>query len=145
MHAFFMTRGIKQDVDLVVKFLETRTFLLPFTDMKTGLEKFQPIQGNLQPIQLWSYVFPEYERDKVLTSLKFDEENRKRWTSDLKMKAAVEGLRLMLGAKKIPSFSKEQRMLMPLAALNNVSIIPIGIKEDGVMPDSHDDTVHESL
>ena len=124
MHAYFLTRGIKQDVDLFVKFLETRTLRMPFKD-KDGKDGVIPIQGALRPIQLWEYVFPENEKDVVLSTLRFDEPIV---PDTLKMKAGVKSLRMALGAKKIPDFKKTSKMFMP----DNlwVSIVPIGVKYD---------------
>lgn len=127
-----MTRGIKRDVDELVKFLETRTMMLPYID-DAGNKFTVPIQGNLQPIQLWSYVFPENHKDAVLNSLKFGKENRDRWINNSKMKVLVESLRLGMGAKKIPKFSdKKGEIYLPQPSLANVSIIPIGVKYDRI-------------
>jgi len=52
MHLMFLSRGIKQDVDRMVMNLES--LYLPFEiNGKTC-----NVQANLQPIQLWSLVFP---------------------------------------------------------------------------------------
>ena len=146
MHCLFMTRGIKKDVDEVTKFLETRTLSLPFTD-KEGNQGTGFVQGNLQPVQLWSYVFPENHKDEVLTALKFDKENIARWTTGKKstrMRLMVEGLRLAMGGEKIPDFTENKSLAMPMDALKNVSIIPIGVKYDDTLEQVNGLT-HESL
>ena len=130
MHFFFLTRGSKTHVDEVVKFLETRTVGLPFID-KDGKKGVQPLAGMLQPIQLWSYVFPEEYLDTVLNSLNCDNEKRKRWVNNKKMKALTAGLRLMMGAEPLPKVKGNKKFLMPENALQFVSVIPIGIKKDG--------------
>lgn len=144
MHALFMTRGIKRDVDEMVKFLETRALRMPFYDPMTEKKGLAVHQGNLQPIQFWSYVFPQYEQDHVLTSLKFTKENIERWQSP-KMRMLVNGLRLAMGAKKIPEFTKTQGLYMPLYAMENISIIPIGVRYDDFDKDPLNGTYHEKI
>lgn len=138
-----MTRGIKRDVDEVVKFLETRSLLLPRLT-RDGKKDFMPIQSMIQPIQLWSFVFPENHKDEVLTSLKFDQENIDRW-SNKKMKLLTNGLRLALGAQKIPPFKNKRSLYLPQEALENISIIPIGIKQDRYHWDKDKKYFHEAI
>lgn len=143
MHAFFLTRGIKKDVDELVKFLETRSLALPYVD-EEGNKKVMPVQSMLQPIQLWSFVFPENHKDEVLNSLKFDKGNRERWIQNPKSKIMVEGLRLALGADKIPEFKRDKFLFLPQDSLKNISIIPIGVKYDAVNTDLGGN-IHEAI
>ena len=136
MHAFFITRGFKHDVDFFIKWLETRTFYPQLE--KDGKKIRQPIVATLQPIQLWSYVFPEEFKEQVLTALRFDEENADRYIqSSFKTKTALAILRKGLRAKKVPKFEKDPSMIMPIEPMQNIAITPIGIKEDvyGINPD----------
>jgi len=138
-----MTRGCKRDVEEMVKYLETRAFDLPYTDSK-GKKGSQLMSGLLQPIQLWSYVFPEDSKDAVLTSLRFDKENIKRWSASAKMKALTTALRIGMGGSKIPKFDTSKCMVMPIGSMKNISIIPIGVKADStrLFPDG---TTRESI
>lgn len=145
VHYLFMTRGAKRDVDEMAKFLETASFILPYVDMADGGKiKGQPLTGILQPIQLWSYVVPDKALDVVLNSLGADEENINRWQGNLKMKAMVKGLQVAMGAEKIPEFKKDQKMYLPMPSMENISIIPIGIKRDVVVREQ-DGKIHEAI
>ena len=124
MHAYFITRGIKQDVDEFVKWLETRSLRLPLKD-KDGKESVIPLQASLRPVQLWEFVFPENEKDAVLTTLKFHE---KPPADSISMKLKIAALRKMLGAEKIPEFKTDNRMLMP--DFPWVAITALGVRYD---------------
>lgn len=143
MHAFFITRGNKREVDELVKFLETRLFYMPYTDTD-GSKKKVPLQGNLQPIQLWSYVFPREYKDAVLTALKFSEKT-KRWIDNPKKRAEIEALRLALGADKVPDFEYDPSILLPQEALNNTAIMPIGVHYDDPEWKDPYGKIHEAL
>lgn len=131
MHAFFITRGNLKDVELVTDFLRTRVFLLECTTTE-GKKVHVPLSGLLQPIQLWSYVFPKEYKEHVFTALKFDEAER--YVPDnFKNKMALSALRMMLGADPIEAFSPKPPgtgLYMPVEALRGVQITPIGQKED---------------
>lgn len=142
MHLYFITRGIKKDVDELVKFLETRTLYMPYTD-KDGKKMKMPVQAALRPIQLWEYVFPAEEKDKVFTTLNADYNPV---PNNLKMRTGVAALRKLLGAKKVKkgSFKKDQQLFIP----NNLwySLIPIGYKEDELnFKDPNTGATHEAL
>lgn len=143
MHLLFLTRGIKRDVEEVVKFLETQPFYMPYKT-KDGKQMLQPIQGNLQPIQLWSYVFPEESKDRVFNGLL-----SKAWTfpKDRKMRAFIAGLRNVLKAEKIPDWDKTKKgLFLPDTALKNVVVVPIGVKYDvKEWFDPESETYHERL
>lgn len=145
MHAFFLTRGIKKDVDEMVKFLETRAFPLP-VKMQDGKDITVPIQGNLQPVQLWSYVFPQDCKDTVLKALKFDKAHAQRWVQSPKQKALMSLMRKALGAKKTPKFDEEaHELFMPKPAMQNIAIMPIGVSYDDLNYEDPNGTVHEAI
>lgn len=132
MHAFFLTRGNKRDVDEFIDFLKTRNLPVPFID-KEGKKGYLPQTGIVQPVQMWSFVFPENWKNEVLTALKFDKENIERWASNKQVSLMRNGLRLALGADKIPELqpvADGKGLYMPVNAMENISIIPIGVKKD---------------
>lgn len=143
MHLIFGTRGIKKDVDNVVKFLETHPFPMSYKDAK-GKKGMVPIQGMLQPIQLWSYVFPEDAKDAVLRSLL-----KRQWIypEDAKVRACITGVRKIMGAEKIPDFDLEgTKMFLPPESMKNISIVPIGVKYDTLdWLDPSNGTRHERI
>lgn len=126
MHATFAMFGIKHDMDFVLKFLETRTLYLPIKDKK-GKEFKVPIQGQLRPIMLFDYVFPEAEKDSVLTTLGFHKKPYPQYSS---MRPIVAALRTGLRCKPIPKFKTDQMLTMPEEAYKHVSVIPIGVRYD---------------
>lgn len=131
MHAFFLTRGAWNDVELVMDFLKTRVLWLECT-ATDGSKIKVPYSGLLQPIQLWSYVFPkEYQRE-VCTALKFHEKDR--FTPPgLKNDLSLSVLRKLLHCEPVPSFTPVpdgQGLFMPVHALANVQVTPIGLKKD---------------
>jgi hypothetical protein len=140
-----MTRGVKNHVDQVTKFLETRALSMPVIDTD-GKEKTVAVNAGLQPIQLWSYIFPENEKDAVLTGLQFDKPHRDRWSKGVKTQALIKSLRLALGAKPIPEFNTDKgKIFMPLDSLKHVSIIPIGVRYDNLKWDDPNGTIHEGI
>lgn len=140
MHAVFLTRGIKKDVDEFVKFMETRGLRLPYT-RSDGKTDITVINGNLQPIQLWSYVFPEYEKDAVLHGLDF---KNNQWNNTAQLKALTKMLRLGMGLKKCPEYKEDKKIYLPQPSMKNIAIIPIGVRYDGVHVEK-DGTTHEAL
>lgn len=123
MHLYFITRGIKQQVDLFKMFMQTQLFKWTRKNLKTGKEEVIRVQGALRPIQLWEYVFPEECLDEVLTML------------DAKMcwklpKSREFALRKALGKgiKKIPKYKE-----LPTSKYiekKAVAVYLIGIKND---------------
>lgn len=142
MHAYFLTRGHKSHVDKVIKWLETRTVRLPSCDLKTGKYDINHIDLQVRPIQLWECVFPEYDKDIVLTTLKMD---TPLYPNNLKMKAAVAGLRKMVGAQKVPEFKKDRAHFMPVQSMQHVAITPIGVKKDEVREVDHSGKIYEAI
>ena len=141
MHTFFLTRGIKKDVDEVVKFLETRALPMNYLD-KEGKKKVLYMQANLQPIQLWSYVFPETEKDSVFTGL-----YKNAWNGEGRIggQAAIAMLRKALGARKMPEFKTDKSIFLPEQSMRNVAITPIGVKDDALDFKDPNGTIHEAI
>lgn len=131
MHAVYATRGNIDAVNSINEFLKTQKFLIPFTD-KDGKSYTQAIAGNLQPIQLWSYVFPKEARDAVLTTLGFTQANQERWYgTSFKQRMIWASLRKALHCEPIPTDIKTDRELwLDQDAKKGVSFMPIGVKHD---------------
>ena len=139
MHALFATRGKKQCVDQFIGDLMAQKYALPFTDNK-GKKMKMYIDGNLQPIQLWSYVFPEEEKDVVLTTLDFDKPLR--YENTFKTRMSLAALNKALGGSKIPKFDTSKKLLW---AKENVSIVPIGVRYDIKDWKDPNGTTHEAI
>jgi len=128
MHLYFISRGIKQNRDLFVKFMETQMFMWKRKDLKTGEEKLDGVQGALRPVELWEYVFPEEVLPEVLGMMHIDPKDADKYGAlDQSMQTKV--LRKMLGAKKIPEDT-------PVIGnthyvfLDGMALHVLGIKED---------------
>ena len=96
-----------------------------------GKKATTPVQVLLQPIELWSLVFPEENLDKILRTLTPDKQigiDNDFGTSSPKRKWALSALRKGLGLKKIPDFSKEGTKFAVYKS--HIQTIGIGIKED---------------
>jgi len=95
-----------------------------------GEEANVAVQALLQPVELWSFVFPEENLDTVLRTLNptTDGIGIKSSMSSPKRGLALSALRKGLGLKKIPKWKKDGRTY-PLHK-DNMQIVAIGIKED---------------
>lgn len=135
MHLFFLTRGIKHDRDRMVEQLASLHFPWMIKNKK-GKEERRVVQGHLQPIELWSYVFPEEHLDGVLRTLKpsdslgipLNKNHIGYGKGSPARKMSLTAIRKAMSLKKIPKWS-EKGDKYPIWA-NNMQIVGIGIKED---------------
>jgi len=142
MHLVFGATGIKQDMDLFEKFMETRTFLMPYIDHHDkDKEKNILLQSQLRPINFYDFIFPKGELDHVLNGLQLEGEIKSRNATlpDLYIKA----LRTALKLKKIPAPDLSQGA-MPLVK-QNVRVVGIGIREDADITFKDIGRTHEGL
>ena len=139
-----MIRGNIPDVDTFLMYLRTRMVMLPFKT-KEGKDMTQPINLRLNYSVFGTYeaVFPENEKDVVLTTLRFHEPLH---PNTVKMRWMVKMIRLAIGLKKVPEFSTKMILPMPNEAGQNVHIIPLGVKYDKMSYWFHDTgEVHEAI
>ena len=113
MHLYFLTRGIKKNVDNFINDMSAQYF-------PTGLPGNMWVQLSMRPIQLWECVMPEANLHDVLATLKPNDEQEHR--------KIIEKFRFLLGAKKVPELNPKANPRMVFK--NDVAIYPIGIKED---------------
>lgn len=118
MHIYFITRGIKHEVDQFIKELSCQ--YLPY-DNKEGKAI---LQTRLSPIQLWDVSFPKEHRDAMLTTL-FKDGQGKPINKKHSKWAAI--LRKILGVKKIPAYRTDKK-LAPVH--KHMEVVGIGIKDD---------------
>lgn len=120
MHIYFITRGIKQDVDRFIRELSSK--YLPF--MYKG--KKAVVQNALRPIQLWEMVFPEGCKNEMLSTV-FGDSKTFKVTQHKKHKKWLSVIRKVLGVKPIPN----EWEFKPLPVYRqNMETAGIGIKED---------------
>jgi len=121
MHLVFGTRGIKHCVDIWKAHMQSQYF--PYVRKGSSF-----VQGALQPMQFWSYVFPKESFNDVMWNLGL--------TGKYNLpKSMIYGvLRKSLNLKKIPELQLNQEDLKKIPNRfiykDTVSIYPIGIKED---------------
>jgi len=147
MHAAFVARGNQKDLDLMEEFLRTRMLPWAFTT-KEGKKMSAAYTGLLQPIRFYSYVFPKEYKNEVLTALKFDAENTDRYVQNsFKTKMAIAAVRKAMRMKPVPKFDLipvGNGIYMPLDAMKNIAITPIGVKDDVMLTDEQGKT-YEAL
>ena len=104
MELFFVTRGIKNQVDILIKSLETWTHPMPRKNIKTNIIEQGGVQGGVRPLQIWSYVFPKEQLNLVLNRIRPSTE----FTGDqANLNKYAMFFRKILGAEKIPDWDKE--------------------------------------
>jgi hypothetical protein len=125
MHAIFIPYGKRSEVELLLRDMEAQKHWYKFTKGKKTM--LVPMQGSVRilPFGFMEYVFPKEDMDMVLTTLSFDSNNKPRYMPG-SFKLSI--FRKFLKAEEIPEFKKDKKYLWIRA---NVSIIPIGIREDG--------------
>jgi hypothetical protein len=115
MHLIIGTRGAKHDVDRFITELQGKYF--PY---KTDKGNYA-VAMNVQPIQLWSLVFPESSLHTVLKTFEM-----KPWTKGFNRIVSLG--RKLLGLKEIPKID-EKASPLPIYK-SNIEIMPFGIIED---------------
>lgn len=125
-HFTFAAYGIKRDMDELIKWLETRIFSMEVTD-KEGNKTTVGIQGQLRPILLFDYIFPEENLDLVLNTFTAERLSHEQYK---KVKALRAITSKALGLKKIPPYKKDKAFPLPVEAFKNISIYPLGVRYD---------------
>jgi len=124
MHLYFLTRGIKKEVDDFITQLQGKYLPFVVKEGAAGLEKGNyNIQVQVRPIQLWEVVFPREHKDLMLTTC-FGPKGR---TQHKKHEKYLAIFRKILGVKKIPEYNGA--IQLPINR-ENMEVAPIGIKED---------------
>lgn len=132
MHLIIATRGIKKAVDEMIMNLQSLYVPNTFPDGSKGI-----IQCNVQPIQLWSIVFPEEHIDMMLRTLKPDNHlamgshNKDHPGYNFRINKheyTIKLLQKMLGLKPIPKWDP-QGMKFPIYR-KHMQVVGLGIKHD---------------
>lgn len=106
MHLLFATRGDIYSVERLTDYLKTMPCYIPVKNEKGEVVKVDCESMLLQPIQLWSFVFPKEYQDHVLTALKCDEDSVNRYVKDdIKIKAGIKALQKIFSCEPIPKFN----------------------------------------
>lgn len=123
MHFVFIPFGKRECVELLLREMEAQKFEFPIE--RDGEKKKLWAQGAIRtlPFGIMEYVFPREYLDTVLTTLlPIRDRYPVGWVRE-------QVLRKITKTKKIPkSWKKDQKFIW---IIQNVNIIPIGIREDG--------------
>lgn len=121
-HVSFIPYGKRELVEKLLRDMEATKHYLPMTKKKKKAGIWIDGQVRLMPLGIVEYICPKEDLDKVLTTLEFGN----KVSYGMGTQAAI--FRKLLKYKKIPKFSDEKKILWNR---EYVSIIPIGIREDG--------------
>ena len=137
MHAVFIPYGTRPCVELFLRAIEAELFGLRME--KDGKVRFIGLYGavRLLPFGACEAIFPKEYRDKVLTTLNF--QNKAPYG------ISTVALRKMFKCKKVGKFNTDERYNWNM---QNISMIPIGIREDGEFTDPDGDCkgwTHEAI
>lgn len=159
MHAVFMINGRLDDVAKFLKWMDTRMGMMPFKNPKLH-PSMKDKNGNIlaegvQPIDMairhglfgtWEMTFPEGHKDEVLTTLRFQHQpGAGTKYNQVLLKAKLLALRKLLSCEPIPEFNTDKEMLLPDGLMENLRIIPIGVRYDEVREVGSFGLVHESI
>jgi hypothetical protein len=144
MHIYFYVRGIKQEVDLFIKYLEVQFWKWRRKNLKTKKEELHMVQGALRPSALgaWEYVIPK-EGLAEFCAVTGIQKNESYGFGKFGLFIRHFVLRKAFGSKKIPKEILEQTKTMPKGIIlknsercfsplirRGVALHLIGIKED---------------
>lgn len=145
MHFIFVPYGIKHAVDKLLQEMECQKFQLKLS-REGEPDKMMWIQGSVRllPFGVVEYVFPREYRDAVLTTLNIQTEQYPQY-KNAKFRVALAFLRKFLHADPVPKFKTDESLIW---IKDFVSVLPIGIREDGDMIEVKGDFLgwkHEKL
>lgn len=150
MHAYFITRGINQSIEVWKTFMQSQMFnwkrnqLLkdasgafiknPDGTYKLGADELTKVQGALRPIQFWEYAFPQESLQEVLAMMNLHK-NYGKFRPEWNKYAWL--MRKILKIKPIPEMpelrTKESwQITQKYVPMEAVAAYCIGIKEDPV-------------
>src|SRR3990167_3916672 len=125
MHIAFIAYGIKDEVDIMFRDMQSQKFSLKMYSPEGEIEKTIPIQGSLRylPFGIYEYVFPKEHADIVMTTLRFHEPLRYNINTRI-----LNYIRKTLNLEPVPeNFDKKTKYPW---IMDFVNIIPLGIRMD---------------
>ena len=135
MHLIFLTRGIKHRVEDYINQLTGKYLKIKYQMPKDTELKDYMVQLNVQPVQLWSVVFPKECKDLVLTTILGKGESAGKPTSK-GFKKFVYVLRKLLKLDPLPE-KWDDTTEMPVNR-SDIEKIAIGLKDDYIAPEGHE-------
>ncbi len=149
MHAVFWVSGVRRFVDELFDWLDCRFYPMAFRNPNL-LPAAKDASGNILKegnflitarvrygiYGTYEVCFPEEHKDIVLTTLRFHERDffpNNQLKGKIKNKLGlmeIATLRKLIGCEPIPEFKTDQSFPLPPDVLQNVRIIPIGVRYD---------------
>ena len=136
MHVIFIPYGIESAVKHTLADMSAQKFQFPLINKKTGEVKEMLVQGSIRllPFGIYEYVFPKEHEAIVLTTLKFHEKDNRYKIPEWAMKMC----RMVLKLEPIPEFKPSKALPW---VLENVAIIPMGVRYDAMTEHTDKDGV----
>lgn len=156
MHVAFIPYGDRHAVENLLRDMEAQTFKMPFKindpnvaplvsndELKTPHHGYTYNRGSIRyaPFGIVEYVFPENGKDHVLSTLGFGQDSHYvhlGW----KLEVVTRMLRKFMKLEKAPEFNNKLKLLWNM---NNVNVIPLGVRYDDMEWKDPNGTIHEAL
>ncbi len=166
MHFVFMLSGIREHADELLKWFDTRMYAYPFKNPNLLPNGPKDKDGNIMKegyfyatgkvrygvYGTYEICAPEEAKDVIMKTLGFDKftiGNQGGKITPVKnflAKLEIEAFRKLIGCEPIPEFNKDaEPFLLPLNVVENVRIIPIGVRYDVKDWTSPTGLVHERI
>jgi len=129
MHVAFIPYGTRKEVELLLRDMESQKYFLQMSKNKKRQKIIIAGDIRLLPFGVYEYIFPKEHLNEVLTTLKCNVDDGDRYSLG-KLKLSI--LRKMIKCDKIPKFNCKKKFPW---YIDNVNIIPLGIREDGEITD----------
>jgi len=143
MHFSYIAYGARTEVELLMRDMESQKFLMPLhKDGEKDRGVYITGQVRLLPFGVMEYVFPKEYLGIVLNTM-CNNTAPNRYNLPKVFRALF---RKALKLQPLPEFQREQRLIW---TIENVSILPLGIREDSELSEPKDlgfkGWIHESL
>lgn len=154
MHVRFFAYGDRHAVERLLNSMESQAFKLPFKIDDPNATPLLSSDGEACHGFVWShgsirylpggaidYIFPKNALDAVLNTLEFNKETHYDYYG-WKFKTFVKMWAKLLGSVKAPDYKKDIKYIW---SLENINIIPLGVKYDEMDFADRNGTTHEAL
>jgi len=130
MHVDIIAEGWTHELDHWEKWMETRTFPMPYVDKK-GKKHTALVPGSLRSRRIYTYVFPRGCIDMVLNTLPLEDCSigRVNKKGSIILKTPFNILRKLLRLKKLPK-PDEKKGKFPMYKFPNLRLVGLGYRDD---------------
>lgn len=131
MHLYILTRGIKHAVDRFITELQGKYVPFKWKSPTDKEIKDYMVQLGVRPVQLWEIVFPEDQKDIVLTTILGNEPSH----PNKMFGKYISWIRKILKIDEIPEYDKKN--YMPICKVD-VGVVALGVKKDEYHPEGYE-------